>query len=31
VADKSEAFGARIKSEIDKWGKVVHAVHLRIE
>ena len=31
VADKPEEFGARIKSEIEKWGKVVHDAHLRIE
>jgi tripartite-type tricarboxylate transporter receptor subunit TctC len=31
VADKPEAFAARIKSEIAKWGKVVHEAHLRIE
>jgi tripartite-type tricarboxylate transporter receptor subunit TctC len=31
VADKPEDFGARIKSEIEKWGKVVHDAHLRIE
>jgi tripartite-type tricarboxylate transporter receptor subunit TctC len=31
VADKPEEFGARIKSEIAKWGKVVHDAHLRIE
>jgi len=31
VADKPEQFGARIKSEIAKWGAVVHAAHLRIE
>jgi len=31
VADKPEVFGARIKSEIAKWGKVVHEAHLRIE
>jgi tripartite-type tricarboxylate transporter receptor subunit TctC len=31
VANKPEEFGARIKSEIVKWGKVVHAAHLRIE
>ena len=31
VANKPEDFGARIKSEIEKWGKVVHDAHLRIE
>jgi tripartite-type tricarboxylate transporter receptor subunit TctC len=31
VANKPEEFGARIKSEIMKWGKVVHDAHLRIE
>lgn len=31
VADKPDEFGARIKSEIDKWGKVVRDAHLRIE
>ena len=31
VADKPEEFGVRIKSEIVKWGKVVHDAHLRIE
>lgn len=31
VASKPEEFGARIKSEIIKWGKVVHDAHLRIE
>ena len=31
VANKPEEFGARIKSEIEKWGKVVHDAHLRIE
>ncbi|HZP76507.1 MAG TPA: tripartite tricarboxylate transporter substrate binding protein [Pseudolabrys sp.] len=31
VADKPEEFGARIKAEIVKWGKVVHDAHLRIE
>jgi tripartite-type tricarboxylate transporter receptor subunit TctC len=31
VANKPEEFGARIKSEIAKWGKVVHDAHLRIE
>ena len=31
VADKPEVFGARIKSEIAKWSKVVHEAHLRIE
>jgi tripartite-type tricarboxylate transporter receptor subunit TctC len=31
VANKPEEFGARIKSEIVKWGKVVHDAHLRIE
>jgi len=31
VANKPEEFGARIKSEIAKWGKVVHEAHLRIE
>ncbi len=31
VADKPDEFAARIKSEIAKWGKVVHDAHLRIE
>jgi tripartite-type tricarboxylate transporter receptor subunit TctC len=31
VANRPEEFGARIKSEIEKWGKVVHDAHLRIE
>ena len=31
VANKPEEFGERIKSEIAKWGKVVHDAHLRIE
>jgi|SRR5271169_3071975 len=31
VANRPEEFGARIKSEIAKWGKVVHDAHLRIE
>jgi tripartite-type tricarboxylate transporter receptor subunit TctC len=31
VANKPDEFGARIKSEIDKWGKVVRDAHLRIE
>jgi tripartite-type tricarboxylate transporter receptor subunit TctC len=31
VANKPEEFGARIKSEIVKWGKVVHDAHLRID
>jgi tripartite-type tricarboxylate transporter receptor subunit TctC len=31
VANKPEEFGARIKSEMAKWGKVVHDAHLRIE
>jgi len=31
VANKPEEFGARIKSEIEKWGKVVRDAHLRIE
>jgi len=31
VANKPEEFGARVKSEISKWGKVVHDAHLRIE
>jgi tripartite-type tricarboxylate transporter receptor subunit TctC len=31
VADKPDAFAARIRSEIAKWGKVVHDAHLRIE
>ena len=31
VANKPAEFGARIKSEIAKWGKVVHDAHLRIE
>jgi tripartite-type tricarboxylate transporter receptor subunit TctC len=31
VANKPEEFGARIKLEMDKWGKVVHDAKLRIE
>ncbi len=31
VATRPEEFGARIKSEIAKWGKVVRDAHLRIE
>jgi tripartite-type tricarboxylate transporter receptor subunit TctC len=31
VANKPDDFGARIKSELEKWGKVVHDAHLRIE
>jgi tripartite-type tricarboxylate transporter receptor subunit TctC len=31
VANKPDEFGARIKSEIAKWGKVVRDAHLRIE
>lgn len=31
VANKPEEFGARIKSEIAKWSKVVRDAHLRIE
>ena len=31
VANTPDEFGARIKLEIDKWGKVVHDAKLRIE
>jgi tripartite-type tricarboxylate transporter receptor subunit TctC len=31
VANKPEEFGVRIKSEIAKWGKVVHDANLRIQ
>jgi len=31
VASKPEEFGARIKSEIEKWGKVVRDAKLRVE
>jgi tripartite-type tricarboxylate transporter receptor subunit TctC len=31
VANKPEEFGARIKSEIAKWGKVIHDANLRIQ
>jgi tripartite-type tricarboxylate transporter receptor subunit TctC len=31
VASTPEEFGARIKLEIEKWGKVVHDANLRIE
>jgi tripartite-type tricarboxylate transporter receptor subunit TctC len=31
VANKPEEFGARIKLEMEKWGKVVHDAKLRIE
>jgi tripartite-type tricarboxylate transporter receptor subunit TctC len=31
VANTPDEFAARIKVEVDKWGKVVHAAGLRIE
>ena len=31
VANTPEAFGERIKAEIEKWGKIVRAAKLRIE
>jgi len=31
VANTPEQFGARIKVEIEKWGKVVRDAKLRIE
>ena len=31
VANKPEEFGARIKSEIAKWGKIIHDANLRIQ
>jgi len=31
VANKPDEFAARIKLEIEKWGKVVHDAKLRIE
>ena len=31
VANTPAQFGAQIKSEMEKWGKVVHAAKLRIE
>jgi len=31
VLNTPEAFGARIRSEMEKWGKVVHAANLKIE
>jgi len=31
VANKPEEFGARIKSEIEKWGKVVRDARLKVE
>jgi tripartite-type tricarboxylate transporter receptor subunit TctC len=31
VANKPEEFGARIKLEMEKWGKVVRDAKLRIE
>jgi tripartite-type tricarboxylate transporter receptor subunit TctC len=31
VLNTPAEFGARIKSEMDRWGKVVHGAHLRIE
>ena len=31
VANTPEQFSVRIKSEMEKWGKVVHAAKLRIE
>ena len=31
VADTPEEFGARIKSEIDRWSKVVHDAHIKAD
>ena len=31
VANKPEEFGARIKAEIEKWGKVVRDAKLKVE
>ena len=31
IANTPDAFGARIKLEIEKWGKVVRDAKLRIE
>jgi len=31
VADTPEEFGARLKSEMAKWGKVVHDAHIRAD
>jgi tripartite-type tricarboxylate transporter receptor subunit TctC len=31
VANTPEQFGARIKAEIEKWGKVVRDAKLRME
>jgi tripartite-type tricarboxylate transporter receptor subunit TctC len=31
IANSPQQFGARIKTEMDKWGKVVHASNLKIE
>ncbi len=31
IANTPDQFGARIKTEMEKWGKVVHAAKLRIE
>jgi tripartite-type tricarboxylate transporter receptor subunit TctC len=31
VANSPEQYGARIKLELDKWGKVVREAKLRIE
>jgi tripartite-type tricarboxylate transporter receptor subunit TctC len=31
VANTPEEFGVRMKQEIEKWGKIVHAAKLRIE
>ena len=31
IANSPQQFGARIKAEMAKWGKVVHAANLKIE
>src|SRR5262249_34998648 len=31
VADRPDEFAVRIKSEIEKWGKVVHDAKLRVD
>jgi tripartite-type tricarboxylate transporter receptor subunit TctC len=31
IANRPEEFAARIRSEMDKWGKVVRAAHLKVE
>ena len=31
IANSPQQFGVRIKAEMDKWAKVVHAANLKIE